>query len=319
VLLKIVALGLALAAALLLLAWAWLRGPDIPYATLEARYAGKDSAYADLPGGIRLHYREAGDPASPALVLVHGFGDAYTSWDGWISALAPRYHLYAIDLPGHGLTQAPAGYAADPARYVEVLEQFAASRGLARFALAGNSMGGDVAWRYALKDPAQLTALILVDAAGWPLEVTGQTPLAFRILRYRLGRDLLARIDNRPLIEQGLNVAFVDRAALTPAFLDRWAGFQRAPGHRAILMSISMGALGGASRESLAAIRVPTLVLHGEQDRLIPVADGRRFAAAIAGARLIVYPNVGHLPQVEIAARSARDAGEFLEAAAAAR
>jgi pimeloyl-ACP methyl ester carboxylesterase len=308
-------LGAALAA-LLAAAWLKLRGPDIPYAALEARYSGRGSAFVDLPGGVRLHYQADGDPVRPPIILVHGYGDSFTSWEGWTRALAAEHRVLSIDLPGHGLTRAPDGYRASAAGLVEVVDTFATALALPRFAIAGNSMGGGVAWHYALKHPERLSALILVDAAGWPMPPPKDLPLAFKILQYRAGRWLLARIDNRPLIEEGLRKDVYDPSVITPAFIDRWAEFQRAPGHRAILMSAEFGSFASASESTLGAIRVPTLVLHGEVDPLIPVESGRRFAAAIPGAKLITYPKVGHLPQVEIPARSVGDVVAFLGAVA---
>ena len=313
---KVLGLTAAVLAALLGAAWLRLRGPDIPYATLEARYAGSGSAFAELPGGIRLHYQADGDPSHPPLVLVHGYGDSFTSWEGWAAVLAADYRVLSIDLPGHGLTRAPPGYRLSADACVGIVDAFALALALPRFALAGNSMGGGVAWQYALAHPERLSALVLVDAAGWPLPPPQQLPLAFRILKYRAGRWLLAHIDNRPLIDEGLKRNVHDPAVITPAFVDRWAQLQRAPGHREILMSVELGTLASASDARLAALRVPTLVLHGEADPLVPVASGRRFAAAIPGARLVVYPAVGHMPQLEIPARSAADVAAFLATAA---
>lgn len=309
---RFVLLAVAALVALAAAAWLVLRGPDIPYATLEARYGGPGSAFVELAGGVRLHYRADGDPGRPPLVLVHGYGDSFTTWEGWLPALAARYRVLSIDLPGHGLTRAPEGYRLSAEGLAGVVDGFATALALPRFAIAGNSMGGGVAWHYALGHPERLSALILVDAAGWPLPPPKDLPIAFRILRYRAGRWLLAHIDNRPLIAEGLRKDVHDPAVITPAFIDRWAEFQRAPGHRPILMSADLGSFATASPATLAAIRVPTLVLHGEADPLIPLASGQRFAAAIPGAVLISYPSVGHLPQVEIPAKSARDVLAFL-------
>ena len=295
-------------------AWAWLRGPDIPYAELEARYAGPGSAYVDLPGGLHVHYRSAGDPSRPVIVLLHGYGDAWTSWDGWTPVLERDYRVISIDLPGHGLTRAPEGYVLTSNGHVEVVEGVARALGLEHFTLAGNSMGGGVAWNYAVQHGERLSGLVLVDAAGWPAAPPKDLPLAFRILQYRAGRWFLAHIDNRPLIEAGLRQDVYDPSVITPAFVDRWAALQRAPGHRAILMSANPASFATATPELLGTIRVPTLVLHGENDTLIPLASAQRFAEAIPGARLVTYARVGHLPQVEIPERSAADVAAFVAA-----
>jgi pimeloyl-ACP methyl ester carboxylesterase len=77
-------------------------------------------------------------------------------------------------------------------------------------------------------------------------------------------------------------------------------------------MSLNPGSFGGATAAALEAIRVPTLVINGEDDVLVEPASAGKFAAAIPGAKLILYPHVGHLPQVEIPQRSAADVAEFL-------
>ena len=127
-----------------------------------------------------------------------------------------------------------------------------------------------------------------------------------------MGRALLRNIDNRPLIDEGLKTDVYDKSVITPAIVDRWAEFQRAPGHRAILMALNPGGFGHASADVLKAIAVPTLVVNGENDVLVEPASARKFAAAIPNAKLILYPHVGHLPQVEIPERSAGDVAQFL-------
>ena len=309
---KILLVILVALVAVVAIAWLKLRGPEIPYEALDAKYAGPGSGYADLPGGVHMHFQAAGDPAQPVIVLVHGYGDSFTSWESWTPVLAKGHRVISIDLPGHGLTRAPEGYRASAAGYVALVDALATSIGLPRFAIAGNSMGGGVAWQYALAHPERLSALVLVDAAGWPMPPPKDLPLAFRILQYRIGRWALAHIDNRPLISEGLRTDVYDPAVITEPFIDRWAEFQRAAGHREILMSADLGSLASASDTTLGTLSVPTLVLHGEADPIIPLASGQHFATAIPGAKLIVYPKVGHLPQVEIPAQSAGDVAKFL-------
>jgi len=309
-------IGIVVGVLLLLLIGAWLelRGPDIPYAVLESKYAGPASRFVDLPGGLHVHYEDEGDPSLPLVVLLHGYGDSYTSWDGWASALKDKFHIIRLDLPGHGLTRAPDDYRLTGDGLADLVDAFAAALNLPKFAAAGNSMGGGVAWQLALRHPERIDALILVDAAGFPNEKPpAKIPLAFRILQYRLGRAFLQSIDNRPLIEEGLKTDVYDKSVITPAFVDRWAEFQRAPGHRAILMAVGPAAFGRASADALHAISVPTLVLQGENDVLVEPASASKFAAAIPGATLILYPHVGHLPQIEIPQRSAADVAQFLQ------
>ena len=311
---KVVAVVFAIVAVAVLGAWLKYRGPDIPYEILEKKYANAASHFVDLPNGVRLHYRDEGNASGPVLVLLHGYGDSFTSWEGWVDTLKDRYRLISIDFPGHGLTRAPQGYRLDGDEFADLVDVFAARLELPPFALAGNSMGGGVAWRVAVRHPQRLNALILVDAAGFaPEGPPKEVPLAFKVLQYPIGRKILAGIDNTPFIDQGLKMDVYDKTLITPAMVARWAEFQRAPGHRDILMSMNMSSQLAATTELVAKITVPTLVIHGASDVLIELSSSRRMAAAIPDAKLIVYPNVGHLPQIEIPQRSAEDVASFLK------
>lgn len=292
--------------------WLYWRAPDLPFETLERDYADAASRYVDLGGGVRMHYRDEGRRDGPAVVLIHGFGDNSFSWQGWARVLGDRYRVLSLDLPGHGLTRAPAATPAAPDLFADLVDRWAERTGTRRFAVAGNSMGGAVAWQLAVRHPRRVGQLILVDAAGWPTETLKNPPLAFRLMRYNWGRDLIASIDNTPLIRSGLHGNVVDKAAITDPFVARWAALQRAPGHRTILMSLRPGGI-AASDAVLGAVKIPTLIEWGAADPLIALPAAHRFHRAIAGSQLIIYPKVGHLPQIEIPDRSATDAGRFLD------
>jgi pimeloyl-ACP methyl ester carboxylesterase len=231
-----------------------------------------------------------------------------------VAILAPDYRIVTLDLPGHGLTRAPAGYKATIDGYADLTDDLAQRLKLGRYVAVGNSMGGGVAWDLALRRPSHLRGLVLVDSVGVSHgRRHGDGPLIFRVMRNPVGRVLLRNLDNRPLVEGGLKAAYVDPALVTPALIDRYVDLPRAPGHRDILLSIQAGERGGASAAALAHIHTPTLVMVGERDALIPPADGRALAAAIPGAKLITYPGVGHVPMEQIPARSATDLKAFLE------
>ncbi len=291
--------------------WLYLRAPDIPAAALETKYARANSHYADLGDGLRVHYLESGPASAPTLLLIHGFGDNSFSWDGWTKVLAKDHHVLAIDLPGHGLTQTPPGTTVAPDRLADVVGRFLATKQLSHVAVAGNSLGGAVAWQLALRHPDAVGALVLVDAAGWPNQTLQKPPLAFRLMKYKIGRDFIASIDNTPLIREGLKKDVVNQSVLTESFIQRWADLQRLPGHRPILMSIDPGAI-AATDAILAPIHVPTLILWGADDQLIDVASAHKFAAAIKGSQLIIYPHVGHLAMVDAPERTASDVATFL-------
>lgn len=294
--------------------WLALRRADIPYAVLERTYANADSRYVDLPGGVRMHFRDQGARDGATVLLLHGYSASLHAWEPWVARLGDRLRLVTIDFPGHGLTRARAGYRAAIEQYVADVEAFAQTQHLTRFTLVGSSMGGNVAWEYTLAHPERVEALVLVGASGWPDPGAGaQGPLVFALLRRPALRPILRDLDGTRLIRQGLEAAFADRGLVDDAMVGRYTDLARAPGHRDILLDMGdRSARQQATNERLAAIRVPTLILQGEQDRLVPPADARRFAAAIAGSQLVSWPDDGHLPMEEHPARSAEAVAAFL-------
>lgn len=288
---------------------------DIPYETLEARYASPASRYMDLPGDLRVHYRDEGPRDAPAVVLVHGFSASLHAWEPWVQRLSSDYRIISLDLPGHGLTRAPPDYQPATARSVAVVDQITQRLGVERFVLGGNSMGGGVAWNYALAHPDRLRGLVLVDAAGWPDPDRDRqdAPMVFKLLANPVGRFVLRNADPALMAEKGLKQAYGDDRLVTDALVTRYVELARAPGHRAILTG-GRGAAGPpVTPETFRAIRTPTLVMTGEKDALIPAAHARGFAGAIPGARLVTYPEGGHVPMEQLPDRSAADLRAFLE------
>ena len=292
--------------------WVVMRRADIPYDDLEAKYATSASKFMDLPGGVHLHYRDEGRRDGPTIVLVHGFGAALQAWEPWVARLGTDFRIITLDLPGHGLTRTPQGF--DPAKmdYVAIVDQVVTRLGVKKFVLGGNSMGGGVAWNYALAHQDKLAGLILVDAGGWDHPPGKNGVMLFNLLRNPVFRAVFKDLDQTALIRQGLKAAYIDQALVTPELIARYTDLSRAPGHRDILLGMQGGRRNPATPERLAAITVPTLVMHGKQDTVIPFADGERFARAIPRATLIGYDGVGHVPMEQIPDRSAADVCAWL-------
>ncbi|WP_309645023.1 alpha/beta hydrolase [Phenylobacterium sp.] len=303
-------LGIMLAAAVLLAGCA----ADIPYADLEAKYANPASRYLTLPSGVRVHYRDQGKADGPTLVLLHGFSASLHTWEPWVGELGSDYRVVSLDLPGHGLTRVPDGYGLSTDGNVAVVQGVARELRLPPFVLMGNSMGGGVAWNYALAHPDRLRGLVLVNSAGWPrAEAAESRPLAFKMMGNPVGRAVLRNVNPRPVAEPGLKDAYLDESLVTEALVDRYVDFARAPGRRALLLAPRSEPREPVTPAVFGRIATPTLVIHGDDDKVIPVADGRALAGAIPGAKLVTYPKVGHVPMEQIASRSAADVRTFLE------
>jgi pimeloyl-ACP methyl ester carboxylesterase len=288
---------------------------EIPYATLTQKYGLPTSQRFEAAPGLRIHYTDEGNPAGRTLILVHGFAASVHAWRPWIELLDEDYRLIAIDLPGHGLTEAPKGYRASLDANVELVGKLADHVGASRFILAGNSMGGAVSINFAMKHPRRLDGLVLVDAAGWPggRENSRGPPFAFQLMNNPVGRAILKWFDPRMFASGGLKSAYLDENLVTDELVDRYGELALAPGHRDILLTQNSRPSAPITHADFAKITVPTLVLSGEQDNLIPVDDSRAIAAAIPGAKLVTYPEGGHVPMEQLPDKSARDLKAFIE------
>jgi pimeloyl-ACP methyl ester carboxylesterase len=289
---------------------------EIPFATLNAKYSLPSSQYFEPEPGLKVHYTDEGSRSGAVVVLVHGFAASVHAWRPWIDRLGSDYRFVAIDLPGHGLTQTPKDYRASLDNNVALVDALADKLRLDRFVLGGNSMGGGVALSYALAHPERLTGLVLVDAAGWPGERgSGGSgpPLVFQLLTNPFGRAVLKSFNPAMFATGGLKSAYLDERLVTKELVDRYAELALAPGHRDILITQDSRPGRRITRDDIRTIQTPTLVLAGEQDKIIPVEQSRSLAAAIPGAKLITYPQGGHVPMEQLPDQSAADFKAFVD------
>ncbi len=288
---------------------------DIPFADLKARYDFPGGAYFEPQTDVRIHYLDEGRRDGPAIILVHGFAASLYAWRPWVERLKGDYRLISLDLPGHGLTMTPKGYRASVDRNADIVDKLATRLGVSRFVLGGNSMGGAVALNYAMTHPERLDGLVLVDAAGWPGKTgaSGPPPFVFLLIANPLGRALAKVIDPHDLARGGLKAAYLDPALVTDELVNRYADLALAPGHRDVLLTMNSRPVKRVTPADFARITIPTLVMAGEHDKVIPVAQSKAIAAAIPGAKLVTYPDGGHVPMEQLPDESARDLRLFLE------
>lgn len=305
-------IGLLVVVAAIGAAFYFLSAPDIPRAALEAKYGATASEFLTLPDGTRAHVRDEGPRNAPVLVLLHGSNASLYTWRPWVQRLSPTFRVVTMDLPGHGLTGAIASGDYSEKGMADFVKALADKLGLAKFALGGNSMGGGIAARFAETWPDRVTQLVLVDAGGLPTKQGDKIPLAFRLARIPVLNRILLYVTPRSLVVEGLNDAIVHKAIITDAMIDQYWDFARMAGTRAATRDRFALPWDRFVADHAGAIRAPTLILWGEEDHLIPVASGHAWAKAIPGARLIVYPATGHIPQEEVPDQSAGDAKAFL-------
>ncbi len=285
---------------------------EMPYGALTRQYGLPSSQTFEPSPGVRVHYTDEGNREGRTLILVHGFAASVHAWRPWAERLSADFRIVAIDLPGHGLTQTPDGYRATLTSNAALIDALANAIGVRSFVLAGNSIGGTVALAYSMMRGGRLEGLVLIDAAGWPETASGP-PLFVDLLDNPVGRWFIKLFNPRLFASGGLKSAYRNEALVTDAVVDRYVDLAMAEGHRDVLLTQDMEAKPKWTPVDFHAIRVPTLVMAGEEDALIPADDSRKIAAAIPGARLVIYPDGGHLPMEQLPDATVKDLRAFLE------
>lgn len=303
--------GLVLALLVLVgafIAWAW--APDVPVDTLKARWAPPPSQFVELEG-LQVHLRDEGprDDALP-IVLVHGTSASLHTWEGWATELRKERRVIRFDLPGFGLTGPNAANDYSIAVYVRFVTALMDRLGVQRFVIAGNSLGGEVAWAVAHAHPQRVARLVLVDAAGYRIESLS-IPLGFRIAGTPALQPLMRQLLPPGMVEKSVRSVYGDPARVTPELVALYTDLARREGNRAALRQ-RLAQRDTGREADIKALKLPTLILWGGQDRLIPPVYGQRFAQDIAGAKLVQFEALGHVPQEEDPAATLVPVREFL-------
>jgi pimeloyl-ACP methyl ester carboxylesterase len=291
-----------------------LRRDDIAYETLETKYADTSSRYIELANEVRVHYKDLGSAHGHTLLLIHGQSSSADAWNAWSDRLRDNYRVISIDLPGHGLTRAPADYEASVDGFADVIDELVRRLGLDGFTLVGHSMGGHVAWTYAARNPDQLKALVLIASGGLRPPASGGS-LALMSSAMRFFGPVMADLDPAIGLRMAMRASFND-AEVPDSSIVRAAELLRAPGHReiALRITISRGRESDVERDtaSLTNIKAPTLILWGEADRVAPLSYAALFGRAIRESKVITYAGVGHVPQTQAADKTSNDLKRFL-------
>ena len=291
-----------------------LRTPDTDPAAMRAKYGAPPSQFVDLGNGLKVHVRDEGPRDAQVIVLLHGSNDDLHTWDPWVFQLSPAYRVIRFDQIGHGLTGPEPHGDYSPKAFVDTVDQVTSKLGVQKFVLAGNSMGGANALHYALAHGDKLTALVLLDAGGGPQLSKTPGNIGFKIARMPVVNKLMLTITPRFLIEKSLHQSVYNQAVVTPATVDRFWELLRYPGNRQATMTRFSGGWFTFDKAQLAALKMPVLIMWGAHDSLIAPATAAWFGQVIPGSQVIVYPNSGHLPQQEVAGRSAADLSGWLAA-----
>ncbi|HVB49798.1 MAG TPA: alpha/beta fold hydrolase [Burkholderiales bacterium] len=303
----VIAIAVLLAAAGIVSAWAPERSVD----SLKARWAPPPSRFIALQG-MMVHVRDQGPRDDPLpIVLIHGTSASLHTWEGWVGALERTRRVITMDIPGFGLTGPDPEADYRIRRYVRFITGLLDTLGVERCVLGGNSLGGEIAWNVAVDAPRRVAALILVDSGGYAFE-SRSVPLGFRIARVPLLRNLVAHLLPRGMVAASVRNVYGNPSLVTDALVDRYYELTLRAGNRRALAERFSQLRPGANAARIPTIAVPTLILWGGRDRLIPLAYGERFAHDIKGSVLVSFDDLGHVPQEEDPARTVVPVEQFL-------
>jgi pimeloyl-ACP methyl ester carboxylesterase len=258
--------------------------------TTAAPYLEPGSAFAELEG-MRIHYtRDAADGSRATIVLLHGSGASLHIFDPIAARLARQFEVIRVDLPGFGLTGARPDGDYTIEAYVRLLDRFLDRHAGGPVVLVGHSLGGRIAWTYALEHAGRLSGLVLMNATGYPEK---SVPLALRLPRNPLLRPILRRVGSRRMTAKNLRSAVgANSNAVDDTMIDRVHALMSRPGNRGAFVDFANTDQRDRSAE-IRRITTPTLVLRSDQ------IDGQHFARDIAGSDEVVLGGVGHLMPAE--------------------
>jgi pimeloyl-ACP methyl ester carboxylesterase len=286
--------------------------PDTDANAMRAKYGGGAAQFVDLGGGLKVHVRDEGPRDAPVIVLLHGSNSSLQTWDPWTAKLATTYRVIRFDQSGHGLTGPHPKRDYSIGAFVETVDALTRKLGVQKFTLAGNSMGGGIALNYAIAHPDRLNGLVLVDAGGAPDAKPRALPIGFRIAQTPVLRDITLYVTPRSFIEKSMHQSVSVQSIVTDQMVDRYWELLRYPGNRQATLDRFTTKRVPTDPAAIRAIKVPTLVMWGEEDSVIPFSAGQWFAANIPGSKLVSYKAVGHIPMEEAPDRSVTDLMNWL-------
>lgn len=300
-------LGLLLIPIILLLL---LQKASIAPNELNEKYAKAPSLFVEIDG-MQVHYRIQGE-GDPVL-LIHGTGAALFTWNEWADSLSQYYKVITMDLPAFGLTGPSPDEDYSMYGYVDFIDHFVMALGIdTSFVLGGNSLGGGIAWQYALRHPDKVAQLLLLSPSESPKRKVSKNifslikPSAIPGLN-----SLLTGVDTKWVVALAMKNAYHNTALIKPEKQQMYYEISMREGNRMAFLKRMEMTLNDPMLNT-EKVKTPTLIQWGENDKVLPIAQLEGFKS-MTNATFIKYPNVGHSPQEEIPSKSVHDAILYLK------
>ncbi|WDI32345.1 alpha/beta hydrolase [Hyphococcus flavus] len=285
----------------------WRAAKGVPADDIDAKYMTSDDRIVEI-AGAQVRVREQGPEDGHPVLLVHGFTHSLETWNNWTDALKSDYRVIRYDLLGHGLTGPDPLERYAPQERAAFIGDIMDALGLDSVVIAGNSLGGLAAWRFAAEQGDKVNGLILISAGAFPLNGVSDTPA-------EIPAAMKAYLLTAPEagVRASAEIIYGDDSKITDGRVATMRDMIRREGNgQALIKSLEEFTLPDPA-EALSSITAPTLILWGENDVIIPIEQGRRIEELIPNARLLSYPGVGHAAQEEAPEETVADAKAFLE------
>ena len=280
---------------------------DIDINELKNKYAYPSSSFISIDD-MNVHYRDVGE--GEAILLIHGTGASLHTWEKWINILSTDYRVISFDLPGFGLTGPDPNHNYQISRYTAILDSLMVKLKVDSFHIAGNSLGGLVAWHYTTQFPQKILTLNLIDAAGLP-QPGKKPPFIFQLAKLPVLSTLLQKITPKIIIEKSMLDVYKNDQLVTEKLIDRYFELSLREGNRTAFVKRMSQLNEKLVVGDLKNITVPVLIQWGIDDRWIPLSNGYEFQKLIPKAELIIYES-GHVPMEENPMETVKDYMIFL-------
>lgn len=285
---------------------------DIPVNELKETYANSESSFISV-NGMDIHFRDEGNEVdSIPIVLIHGTASSLHTFDAWTNSLKNSHRVVRMDLPAYGLTGPFPDRNYSMAHYTDFLKDFLMALGIKQCVLAGNSLGGEIAWNFTLEQPEMVKKLILIDAAGYPLK-SKSVPIAFKLAQTPVLKKLLTFITPRFLVRASIENVYFDKSKVTDLLVERYFELTLREGNRQAFVDRFKMSKDTSAYKNIKFIQQPTLIIWGAKDLLIPVENAYKFHNYLPNDTLVILEETGHTPMEESPLKSLEPVITFLK------
>ena len=280
--------------------------PDLTEAYIEKKYTNNASKFIWIDD-LKVHYRDEGQ--GMPIVLIHGTSSSLHTWEDWTKVLTQTHRVIRMDLPAFGLTGPNANHDYSMEYYASFLDQFLTKLDIDSLYLAGNSLGGQIAWYYTSHHLDQIKKLVLLDPAGF--YDAEEIPFVFKLARIPLINQLVGKITPKYFIEKNLKEVYFDTEKITDSLIERYHDLTLRVGNRAAFIAKANEPMIDHTAR-LKLITTPTLILWGRNDHWIPVAHATRFSKDLPHSKVEIMEDTGHVPMEERPLQSVAHTLQFL-------